>query len=210
MTPTTATATAVRTFAIDPTHSEVGFQVRHLLTRVRGRFTKFGGAIQFDEAHPEQSSLTVSIDTASIDTGTPDRDAHLRSGDFFDVEKYPAITFASARITRRSGEQFDVEGTLAIRDKAQAITLPVAYLGKAVDPWGNQRLGFETEITINRKDFGLNWNAALETGGFLVGDEVKIAVSLQAVGQYQSIVDSRRSKVARRARAQRPTRARSY
>jgi polyisoprenoid-binding protein YceI len=183
MTPSTATATAVRTFAIDPTHSEVGFQVRHLLTKVRGRFTEFSGAIQFDEAHPEQSSLTFSLNTKSIDTGTPDRDAHLRGGDFFAVETYPTITFASSRITRRSAEQFDVEGTLTIRDKSQAITLPVAYLGKAADPWGNQRLGFETEITINRKDFGLNWNAALETGGFLVGDDVKIGIQIQAIGQ---------------------------
>jgi polyisoprenoid-binding protein YceI len=181
MTPTTATA--VRTFSIDPTHSEVGFQVRHLLTKVRGRFTDFTGAIQFDEAHPEQSTLTFSIKAASIDTGAPDRDAHLRSADFFAVEQYPAITFASTRITPRGGERFDVEGTLTIRDHAQAITLPVSYLGKAIDPWGNQRLGFEGEITINRKDFGLNWNAALETGGFLVGDDVKISVSIQAIGQ---------------------------
>jgi polyisoprenoid-binding protein YceI len=182
MTPTIATASAVRTFAIDPTHSEVGFQVRHLLTRVRGRFTNFSGEIQFDEAEPERSSLTLTINAASIDTGTPDRDAHLRGADFFAVEQYPTLTFSSARITPRGGEQFDVEGTLTIRDRSQAITLPVNYLGKAADPWGNQRLGFETEVTINRKDFDLNWNAALETGGFLVGDEVKIAISIQAVG----------------------------
>jgi len=183
MTTSTTTAAAVRTFVIDPTHSEVGFQVRHLLTKVRGRFTEFRGAIQFDEAHPEQSSLTFSLETKSIDTGTPDRDAHLRSGDFFAVEAYPEITFTSSRITRRSAEQFDVDGTLTIRDKSLPITLPVTYLGKAADPWGNQRLGFESEVTINRKDFGLNWNAALETGGFLVGDDVKIAIQIQAIGQ---------------------------
>jgi polyisoprenoid-binding protein YceI len=185
MTPstTTATATPVRTFAIDKTHSEVSFQVRHLLTKVRGRFTDFSGTIQFDENQPERSSITFTINTASIDTGTPDRDAHLRSADFFAVEQYPALTFTSSRVTKRSDEQFDVEGTLIIRDKAKTITLPVTYLGKAVDPWGNTRLGFETEITLNRKDFDLNWNAALETGGFLVGDEVKITISIQAVGQ---------------------------
>lgn len=185
MTPSTATttATAVRTFAIDKTHSEVTFQVRHLVTKVRGRFTDFSGTIRFDEAHPEQASLSFTINAASIDTGTPDRDAHLRSDDFFAVDKYPAITFVSSRVTKKSAELFEVEGTLTIRDKAKQLTPPVTYLGAAVDPWGNSRVGFEAEITINRKDFGLNWNAALEAGGFLVGDEVKISVSVQAIVQ---------------------------
>jgi polyisoprenoid-binding protein YceI len=180
---TTKTAAAVRTFAIDKTHSEVAFQVRHLVTRVRGRFTDFTGTVQFDEAHPEQSSLTFTVNTASVDTGTPDRDAHLRSGDFFAVDQYPAITFTSSRVTRRSAELFDVEGTLTIRDQAKQITLPVTHLGEVVDPWGKTRVGFETEITVNRKDFGLSWNAVLEAGGFVVGDEVKISVSVQAVAQ---------------------------
>lgn len=179
----TAVSTSVRTFAIDKTHSEVSFQVRHLLTKVRGRFTDFSGTIQFDEAEPDQSSLTFSIDAASIDTGTADRDAHLRGDDFFAVEKHPTITFNSSKVTRKSAERFDVEGTLTIRGTAKTISLPVTHLGAATDPWGNARIGFETEITINRKDFGLNWNAALEAGGFLVGDEVRISVSVQAVGQ---------------------------
>lgn len=185
MTDKTATATAapVRTFAIDKTHSEVTFQVRHLLTKVRGRFTDFSGTILFDAAHPELSSLTLTINANSIDTGTADRDAHLRSADFFAVDRYPAITFTSSRVTRRSDERLEVEGTLTIRDQSKTLTLPVTHLGEAVDPWGNTRVGFESEITINRKDFGLNWNAALEAGGFLVGDEVKISVSVQAVGQ---------------------------
>jgi polyisoprenoid-binding protein YceI len=178
---TTTTATAVRAFAIDKTHSEVTFQVRHLVTKVRGRFTDFSGTIQFDEARPEQSSLTFTINAASIDTGTPDRDAHLRSDDFFAVEKYPAITFVSSRVAKRSAELFEVTGALTIRDKVRELTLPVTYLGAAVDPWGNSRVGFETEITVNRKDFGLNWNTVLEAGGFLVGDEVKISVSVQAI-----------------------------
>jgi len=179
----TATATAVRTFTIDKTHSEVTFQVRHLVTKVRGRFSDFSGAVQFDEAEPDKSSVSLTINAASIDTGTPDRDVHLRSDDFFAVDKYPTITFTSSRVTKKSGELFDVEGTLTIRDTAKTLTLPVTHLGAAVDPWGNTRVGFETEITINRKDFGLNWNAALEAGGFLVGDEVKISVSVQAIGQ---------------------------
>src|SRR4030081_2142133 len=111
MTEKTATAAPVRAYTIDKTHSEVTFQVRHLVTKVRGRFTDFSGTIQFDAAHPEQSSLTFSINTASIDTGTPDRDAHLRSADFFAVDQHPTITFASSRVTRRSDELFDVEGT---------------------------------------------------------------------------------------------------
>jgi polyisoprenoid-binding protein YceI len=183
MTASTTTATAARTFSIDKSHSEVTFQVRHLLTKVRGRFTDFNGTVVFDEAQPEHSSVTLSIDTTSIDTASADRDAHLRSGDFFAVDQHPAITFASTKVTKKSAELFDVEGTLTIRGTAKTITLPVTYLGMATDPWGNARAGFETEITINRKDFGLNWNAALETGGFLVGDDVKIAVSAQAIAQ---------------------------
>jgi polyisoprenoid-binding protein YceI len=181
MTKTTATATTVRTFTIDKTHSEVTFQVRHLVTRVRGRFTDFSGTIQFDEAHPDQSSVSLSINAASIDTGVADRDAHLRSGDFFSAEEHPAITFNSSAVTPKSAERHEVEGTLTIRGTAKTLTVPVTFLGAATDPWGNARVGFEGGITINRKDFGLNWNAALETGGFLVGDEVKISVSLQAI-----------------------------
>ena len=179
----TTTATAVRTFTIDKTHSEVTFQVRHLVTRVRGRFTDFSGTIQFDDAHPEQSSVSLSINTASIDTGVADRDAHLRSDDFFSADKHPAITFSSSAVAKKSAERHDVEGTLTIRGTAKTLTVPVTFLGAATDPWGNARVGFEGEITVNRKDFGLNWNAALETGGFLVGDDVKISVSLQAIQQ---------------------------
>jgi len=191
----TATATAVRTFAIDKTHSEVLFQVRHLVTKVRGRFTDFGGTLHFDPARPEGSSIEFAINAASVDTAAPDRDAHLRSDDFFAVEKFPTITFVSSNVSSRrqsqaqtetadrstqSVERFDVTGTLTIRGVAKEVTLPVLYLGEAKDPWGNTKAGFETELTINRRDFGLLWNAALETGGFLVGDEVKIIVSAQA------------------------------
>ena len=183
MTTATAAATDVRTFAIDKAHSEVHFQVRHLVTKVRGRFTDFAGTVQFDEAHPERSSATFEASTASIDTGTADRDQHLRSADFFSVDQFPTLTFVSSRVTRTGPQAFDVTGTLTIRGVAKEVTLPVSYLGAARDPWGNARVGFETEITINRKDFGLTWNAALETGGFLVGDDVKISVSVQAIGQ---------------------------
>jgi len=180
---TTTTTAPSRTFTIDKAHSEVAFQVRHLVTRVRGHFTDFDGTVQFDEAHPEQSSLTFTISAASIDTGAPDRDAHLRGDDFFAVEKFPAISFTTSAVTPKGAGLFDIEGTLTIRGTAKRISVPVAYLGIATDPWGNARIGFEGEVTVNRKDFGLNWNAALETGGFLVGDDVKISVSLQAIQQ---------------------------
>ena len=181
--PATATATATRTFAIDKAHSEVTFQVRHLVTKVRGRFTDFTGTVRFDEARPELSSASFEAGTASIDTGTADRDQHLRSEDFFSVEKFPSLTFVSSKVARKSAQEFDVTGTLTIRGVAKEVTLPVTYLGAANDPWGNARVGFEAEITINRKDFGLTWNAALEAGGFLVGDEVKISASVQAIAQ---------------------------
>jgi len=176
----TATATPVRTFTIDKAHSEAVFQVRHLITKVRGRFTDVGGAVAFDEAAPERSTVAFTIQAASIDTGTPDRDAHLRSEDFFHAEKHPAITFASTAIRALGGNEYEVTGDLTMRGVTKRITLPVTYLGNARDPWGNEKIGFETETTINRKDYGLTWNAALETGGFLVGDEVRISVSIQA------------------------------
>jgi polyisoprenoid-binding protein YceI len=180
---TPTTPIAARTYAIDKAHSELVFQVRHLVTRVRGRFTGFEGKVHLDPVAPEKSSVTVSIDAATIDTGTADRDAHLRSDDFFAVGTYPALSFTSTRVTKKSDELFEVSGTLTIRGVAKDVTLPVTFLGAARDPWGNDRVGFETEIAINRKDFGLTWNAALETGGFLVGDEVKISASVQAIAQ---------------------------
>src|SRR5262249_40447140 len=149
-------------------------QVRHLLTKVRGHFSTFDGTIQFDEQDPRHSSVRFSIDTASIDTNVADRDTHLRSADFFHVEQFPAITFATTNVTPRSAKEFDVEGTWTIRGVSKPVTLPVSYLGTAKDPWGNVRAGFEAGLTLNRKDFGLLWNATLETGGFLVGDEVTI------------------------------------
>jgi len=180
---TSAVSTPTRTFNIDKAHSEATFQVRHLVTKVRGHFADFAGAIQFNDEAPERSSVSFTIQAASIDTKTADRDAHLRSEDFFFVEKHPEITFVSSTITNKSGDSYDVRGTLTIRGVAKEITLLVTFLGHAIDPWGNARLGFEAETTINRKDFGLLWNAALETGGFLVGDEVKINLQIQAIAQ---------------------------
>jgi polyisoprenoid-binding protein YceI len=178
---TTTTGSGLRTFTIDKAHSEATFQVRHLITKVRGRFSDFEGTIQFDESKPEQSSVTFTVKTGSIDTSEPDRDKHLRSADFFSVDEHPTISFKSTRVRRISANQFEVVGPLTIRGVSKEVTIPVTHLGGAKDPWGKERAGFEGELTINRKDFGLNWNAALETGGFLVGDEVKVHLSIQAV-----------------------------
>jgi polyisoprenoid-binding protein YceI len=177
----TAIATTTTTYSIDKAHSEVTFQVRHLLTKVRGRFSDFNGTVEYDEESPERSLINVEVKAASIDTNEPDRDAHLRSADFFDAEKIPVLTFRSTEIRRQSEDRFTLTGDLTIHGVTRRVTLETTLLGTAKDPWGNQRIAFEAETTINRKDFGLTWNAALETGGFLVGDDVKISVSVQAV-----------------------------
>jgi polyisoprenoid-binding protein YceI len=151
------------------------------LTKVRGRFSDFNGTIEYDEEDPERSLVDVEVQSSSIDTNDRDRDAHLRSADFFAVEKIPALTFRSTRIRRKTNATFAVTGDLTIHGVARSVSFDVSFLGKAKDPWGNERIAFEAETTVNRRDFGLTWNAALETGGFLVGDEVKIALSVQAV-----------------------------
>jgi polyisoprenoid-binding protein YceI len=177
---TTTVATEVRTLTVDKAHSEVTFQVRHLLSRVQGHFQDFSGTITFDEQNPVGSFARLTIDPSSISTHEARRDDHLRSADFFDVVKYPALTFQSTKITAAGSQRYNVEGDLTIHGVTRRIVVPTTYLGNAKDPWGNQKHAFEGEVTINRKDFGLNWNAALETGGFLVGDEVKISFSIQA------------------------------
>jgi polyisoprenoid-binding protein YceI len=181
--PTSAVPTSTRTFTIDPAHSEATFQVRHLLTKVRGHFSECAGTIRFNDEAPEQSLVCFTIQAASVDTKTTDRDTYLRSEDFFSVEKHPEITFVSSRITRKSSDDYDVRGTLTIRGVAKEISLPVKFLGHEKDPGGNARIAFEAETTIDRKDFGLKSNAALETGRFLVEDEVKISLQIQAIAQ---------------------------
>jgi polyisoprenoid-binding protein YceI len=171
---------STRTLQIDKAHSEATFQVRHLLTKVRGRFADFAGTIAFDEQAPAASSVSLTIQATSIDTNEPQRDQHLRSADFFEVETYPTLTFTSTSIAPKGGNDYAVVGDLTIHGVTKPVTLAVSYVGAAKDPWGNTKYGFEAETTINRKDFGLTWNAALEAGGFLVGDEVKISVSVQA------------------------------
>jgi polyisoprenoid-binding protein YceI len=164
---------------IDAGHSEVSFQVRHLVTQVRGNFNDYEGTINLDPANLEKSSVDFRIKAASIDTNNADRDKHLRGEDFFFVEKYPEITFNSKSIKKADQDTYDVTGTLTMRGVSKEVTLPVTYLGAVKDPWGNQKAGFATEVTLNRKDYGINWNAALDNGGFVLSDEVKVAINLE-------------------------------
>ena len=180
MTTQTATATAVRTLEIDRSHSEVAFQVRHLLSRVRGRFADFTGTIEWDPSAPENSRVHVTIQAGSIDTAEPDRDKHLRSADFFDTEAYPTLTFASTSVTPRSGGLYDVAGNLTIHGITREVVLPATYLGTATGPVGQHQIRLRGGADAEPQGFRLNWNAALETGGFLVGDEVKVTLSIQA------------------------------
>ena len=174
---------AADVFTIDKTHSDVSFQVRHLVTQVRGRFNDYSGTIRLEPGKLESSSVEFRVKAASIDTDLPDRDKHLRSPDFFDAEKNPEITFKSRSIKKTGQDTYAVAGTLTMRGVAREVTLPVTYLGTARDPWGNEKAGFSTEVTLNRKDFGMVWNAALDNGGVILGDDVKVAINLETVKQ---------------------------
>ncbi len=167
---------------IDVAHSSITFSVRHLVfAKVRGRFDKWAGTIAFDEAGLERSSVEVEIDATSINTGVGDRDNHLRSADFFDVERFGSIGFTSTRVERASEERYLVVGTLTLHGVAREVTLEATYAGQTRDPWGNQRAAFAATTSINRADFGLKWNQALETGGVVVGERVDIDLEVQAV-----------------------------
>jgi polyisoprenoid-binding protein YceI len=169
-------------FALDADHSHVSFSVRHLMiSNVRGEFQKVAGSAYYDPTRPEATQLSVSIDVASIHTREEKRDAHLRSADFFDVEQYPAMTFVSKRTSRR-GDGLDLVGDLTIHGVTREVTLAVEDLtGEHADPWGNQRIGATARTKIRRSDFGMKWNAALETGGILVGDEVSIQIEAELI-----------------------------
>jgi polyisoprenoid-binding protein YceI len=168
-------------YAIDPAHTTVEFVVRHLMiTKVRGRFTGVDGRVELAAGSDLPTSLVATIDAASIDTREDQRDAHLRSGDFFDVEKYPSLTFESRRI-EGTPQEFTIDGTLTIHGTAHDVRLTGGFEGRVSDPWGGVRVGYAAHGKINRKDFGLNWNAALETGGVVVGEEVHIELNVEAV-----------------------------
>ena len=167
------------TYVIDKAHSEAAFQVRHLITKVRGTFSDIEGTFQFDDAKPDQSSVQFSMKTASVDTNEKDRDGHLRSADFFNVEQYPTIRFTSRRI-EGSRDQFTVTGELTINGITREVALDATFNGAATNPFGKTVAGFSAEGKINRKDWGLNWNAPLEAGGVLVSDQVKLSLEVQA------------------------------
>ncbi len=179
------TQTAARTtWQIDPKHTTVGFGVKHMMfATAKGRFAGVSGTIVLDEANPAQSSVEVEVDAASVDTREQQRDGHLRSPDFFHVEQYPTITLKSTRVEPTSANTARVYGDLTIRGVTRPVVLDATLLGRGKNPWGQEVAGFEVRGKVNRKEFGLNWNAALETGGFLVGDEVNLEIDVEAVRQ---------------------------
>lgn len=167
---------------IDPSHTRIGFSVKHMMiAKVRGRFDTFDGTVHLDTENPSDSWVEGTIDVASISTRDEQRDAHLRSADFFDVENYPKMRFRSTRIKPVGAGQYKVYGELTIKDVTKEVVFDVADEGQAQDPWGNTRWGLSASTKINRKDFGLAWNVALETGGWLVGEEVTISAEVELV-----------------------------
>jgi len=170
------------TYTLDPTHTRIGFVARHaMVTKVRGSFNEFEGTAAIDGDNPAASSVRVTIDAASIDTRNAQRDAHLRSNDFLTLEQYPQITFVSTGIRQVGDTTFEVTGDLTIKDVTNRITVPFEFEGASQDPFGNQRIGFDGSVTVSRKDYGLTWNAALETGGVLVGDKIVLEFEVSAV-----------------------------
>jgi polyisoprenoid-binding protein YceI len=172
-------AAGVETYMIDRNHSDATFQVRHFVSKVRGRFGDFEGTVQVDQARPEASAVEFKIKAASIDTANAQRDEHLRSPDFFDVANHPEITFKSSKVVARGQNQYDVTGTFSMHGVSKELTIPVTFLGFAKDKRGTEKAGFEANTVLNRKDFGIVWNRALDAGGVLLGDEVYVSVNLE-------------------------------
>lgn len=175
---------AKATWAIDPTHSEIGFKVKHMMfTNVSGKFNVFEADIQNEEENFETSAIHFTSEVNSINTGNDDRDNHLRSADFFDVENFGKLTFKSTNIKKVNEGEYKISGDLTIKDVTKNITLDAEYSGLMKDPWGNTKIGLSLNGKINRKEFGLTWNAALETGGVLVGEDIKLNAEVQFVKQ---------------------------
>ena len=169
-------------YTIDASHSRLGFSARHaMVTTVRGQFTDFEGAAHVDADNPAASTVSLTIRPASISTGSADRDGHLRSGDFFDAETYPEIRFRSTAARLVDSDTWELTGDLTIKDVTKPVTIAFEHTGAATDPFGNQRIGFEGSVTVNRKDWDLTWNAALETGGVLVSDKIKLEFDVSAI-----------------------------
>jgi polyisoprenoid-binding protein YceI len=174
----------VSVWNIDPVHSAIAFTVRHMVvSRTRGRFTRWSGQVRFDPANPSASSVEVTIDPASLDTGDAQRDAHLRSADFFDVEKFPTASFRSTRLEDLGGDRYRISGDLTVHGITKPVVLESTYEGSGKDPWGGERAGFIASTSIDRREFGLEWNKALDTGGLLVGEKVELSLEVEAVKQ---------------------------
>lgn len=174
------------TWKLDPSHSFVEFSAKHLMiTTVRGRFNRYEVELDLDAEHPERSSIEAVLEVDSLTTGNADRDAHLHSADFFDVERYPTMTFRSTAVETVGKDRYRLVGDLTIKDVTRPVVLEVTSEGRARDPWGNQRWALSAQTTLNRKDFGLTWNVALESGGWLVGDDIRLGIELQAIEQAE-------------------------
>ncbi len=181
---TAAAAPARTTWKIDPTHSHVEFAVRHLMiSTVKGRFAGLAGTVVTDETDPTQVQVDVVIDATSLDTREPQRDAHLKSADFFDAETYPSLTFTSTGVKDVRGDTFKLVGNLSMHGVTREVTLDVKSEGTGKDPWGGSRAGYSATTKLNRSDFGLTWNQVLETGGIAVGDEIRISLDLELLKQ---------------------------
>ena len=185
MTHSTAPQTRTSTWRLDPAHSSVEFSIKHMMmTTVRGRFKELQATLTADEEHPEGCCVEAELQVASIDTGSPDRDAHLKGPDFFDAERFPTISFRSTRIegrARKEGDRFRVTGDLSIRETTLEVVLECVFEGRGNDPWGKERAGFSATTEIDRRDWGLRWNQAIETGGVLVANRVKMDMEVQFV-----------------------------
>ena len=184
MTQSTTTQSLSGTYVIDPAHSRFGFVARHaMVTKVRGSFHDFTGTLRLDETDPTSGSGELNIVATSIDTGNEQRDGHLRSNDFFDMETYQELTYRSTGIEALGDDKYKVTGDLTIKDVTKSVTLDVEYTGAAVDPYANVRIGLEGRTVVNRKDWGVNWNAPLEAGGVLVGEKVTLEIDISAIKQ---------------------------
>ncbi|MFD7289175.1 YceI family protein [Streptomyces sp. NPDC059863] len=169
-------------YTIDPAHSTISFTVRHaMVTNVRGAFTEHEGSLSLDGTNPAASSASIDVSIASVDTGMADRDGHLRSADFFDAETFPKMSFRSTSVEQLDAETYRLTGDLTIKDVTRPLTIDLEFNGSATDPFGNERVGFEGSATILRSEWGLTWNAALETGGVMVSDKVKLSFDISAI-----------------------------
>ncbi|MBW4362043.1 YceI family protein [Flavobacterium taihuense] len=175
---------AKSTWAIDPTHSEIGFKVKHMMfTNVSGKFNTSEVTIENEDNQFETSKINFSADVNTVDTNNGDRDNHLRSADFFDVEKFPKLSFVGTSVKKLNEGLYQIDGDLTIKDVTKSVSLETEYSGVMTDPWGNTKAGLSITGKINRKDFGLTWNSTLETGGVLVGEEIKLNVEIQLIKQ---------------------------